>query len=115
MVHELIQQYLDPAHVDQSQSPCPLAFLVTDVANREADVRSTYGKAFKKAATPLDAQMAEDFADSRNRSLALLAMMIGGVAIARAVDDKASNNHCLRLAMQSGVRWLNDCMPIWLQ
>jgi len=87
-VLELIDHYLDPAHVDQSKPPCPLAFLVTDVANREEGVRSAYRKAFKRAASLLDKQMSADLPDSRNKAFALLAMMVGGVAIAHAVDDK---------------------------
>jgi len=88
MVHELIDHYLDSKHVDQSKPPCPLAFLVTDVANREEGVRSAYRKAFNKAASLLDKQMSADFPDSRNKAFALLAMMVGGVAIAHAVDDE---------------------------
>lgn len=98
----LIKHYLTPEHVDQSKPPCPLAFLVTDVANREADVRGAYRKAFKKAATLLDKQMAAEVPDSREKALALLALMVGGVAIAHAVDDEALEKSLLEACSSVG-------------
>ena len=96
MLLDFIDHYLDPAHVDQSNPPCPLAFLVTDVANQEKGVRSAYRKAFKHATTLLDKQMAANLPDNRDKSLAILAMMVGGVAIARTVDDNDLENTLLK-------------------
>lgn len=83
----LIAAYLDIDHVHQKAPPCPLAFLATDVANREDEVRHAYTKVYKDLITILNKQL--NHLPSRNeRALVLSALMIGGVAISRALNDE---------------------------
>ena len=45
-IEDLLFSYLSEAHVNQEISPCPLAFLVTDVGNNESEVKETYTRIY---------------------------------------------------------------------
>ncbi len=49
----MVRGYLDMAHVKQLGPICPLAFLVTDVANQESEIREVY-KQFISMSTFVD-------------------------------------------------------------
>lgn len=84
----LMRAYLSEAHVRQEHSPCPLAFLATDVANGEEAVRGAYTQAFKRLVAFINKGLPGDTPARRERALAVSALMVGGVAVARALDDE---------------------------
>ena len=86
-VTKLVAAYLSIEHVQQNTPPCPLAFLATDVANREEEVRLAYTKVYKDLIAILNKQL-NHTPSSQERMLALSALMIGGVAISRALCDE---------------------------
>ncbi len=84
----LVKGYLSEYHIQQKIPPCPMAFLVTDVAVREPEVRQTYTKIFKAMNQAIH-DMVKPFADGDEQQIyAITAMMIGAVAIGRALDNK---------------------------
>lgn len=91
----LVREYLSRAHVDGAGTRCPLAFLVTDVAVREAPVRRTYTRIFKKMNERIRRATRRYAACDEQDVLATTAMMIGAVAIGRALDDPAAVNQLL--------------------
>ena len=78
----MLENYLSQAHVN-GKDGCPLAFLVTDVAHQDPAIRGTYTKLFGGLAERMS--IASD--KSREQILQTLVMMVGGVAIARAIND----------------------------
>lgn len=99
-LHELLAIYLDIGHVHQKRNPCPLAFLATDVANREDDVRAAYTTVYKGLVAVIQKKLPVDTAARRDRALALSALMVGSVAVARALNDE-STVHALLAAARS--------------
>lgn len=101
----LIRGYLSRAHVKQETDACPLAFLATDVATRDEQVKSTYTSVFNQLVTLLERRLSESESQSqRSRALALTALLIGGVAVGRALDDADSVKElllsCQELALE---------------
>lgn len=86
-----VNNYLSLAHVKQQISPCPMAFLVTDVANNDPKVKQTYTKVYEGFAAMLKNNLptGESKKQQNEKSLALSALVIGTVAIGRALDDEA--------------------------
>lgn len=101
-IRRLLAAYLSPAHIEGEQTPCPLAFLATDVANREADVRNAYTRVFKRLTAMLGREISAQDAQRREYSLALAAMMIGGVAVGRALNDSALAEKLLQACRHVG-------------
>lgn len=86
----LIETYLDPSHPLGIDGGCPMAFLVTDIAQRDETIRSTYTGLLQGMLHRVQAATGSD----QQAVLRQLVLMIGGVAIARAV-----NNDELRLQL----------------
>lgn len=82
---------LSRQHIDKEPSPCPLAFLVTDVANREPKVRDAYTRIYKGLVDLMTRYSGKD----EDIVLAITAMMIGSVSIGRSLDDPATVDRLL--------------------
>ena len=89
-----IDFYLSPAHRDGRDRGCPLPTLSGDFARSQPATRERFGKGVEaiaaRLAIPL-ARLGYDDAESR----ALLAQLVGGVALARAVGDPALSDGLL--------------------
>ena len=95
---QISQRYLSEQHRDENlQAHCPLACLVSDINEQNEQVKTAYTKIFSR------------FVDSNNRqikdktsALQSAVLMIGGLALARALNDEALSKELL-LACQLGV------------
>ena len=85
---DLLFGYLSKEHIEQKMSPCPLAFLVTDIANNEEEVKTTYTRMFKHLNKTIQMQLKDNPKYKEDDILATTAMMIGAVAIGRALTDE---------------------------
>ncbi|MDH5361546.1 MAG: TetR/AcrR family transcriptional regulator [Gammaproteobacteria bacterium] len=90
----LLKLYLSDAHVAFKGRPCPLASLVTDMTIRDAGVRKSYTESFKGFNRIINQALGKS--EVRNATtLAVSAMMVGAVAIARAVQDTSLRRELL--------------------
>lgn len=103
---ELMAGYLSQAHLE-NESPCPLAFLVTDIANRETEVRDTYTKVFKGFSKRIGKLLEEEGGEHAETALALTALMIGGVALGRALNDDEATAALLAACRNMGGAMIN--------
>lgn len=85
----LIEAYLSLGHVNQLGSPCPLAFLVTDVAHSEPAVREVYEQTLQTMLKGMTKQL-ELLGLKSPSALAqqVLTTLIGAVSIARTLSDE---------------------------
>jgi len=97
-IKDLLCGYLSEDHISQKFSPCPLAFLVTDIANNEDEVKTTYTRMYKMLNKTIRAQLTknnEGKSPTEQEIFATTAMMIGGVAIGRALNDDETTKDLL--------------------
>jgi len=85
-VSQLLDAYLSVEHVS-GKKPCPLAFMVTDVASKDPTTRAAYTDAYRNMNKVILAYVGTEYA-TREDVLALSAMMIGAVAVSRTMDDE---------------------------
>lgn len=104
----LVREYLSRQHVDGAGIRCPLAFLVTDVAVREAPVRRTYTTIFKNMNKRIRDITRRYAACDEKDVMAATAMLIGAVAIGRTLDDPATVKRLLDSCRGTAQRLL-DC------
>lgn len=86
-IQELLAAYLDKDTSAKANWPCPLAFFATDIAHREPEVRGAYTKAFASMNAHLLEHVRTYSRCSEATVLAVTAMLIGAVAVARTMDD----------------------------
>ena len=80
-----VTAYLSQAHLENREDCCSLMALPSDVARGGEEVRKAYRQVFEFMVANLQKGMSGP--DTRRRALALAALCIGGMAVARAVDD----------------------------
>jgi len=98
-----ISVYLSEEHVEQKNSPCPLAFMVTDVANSDPKVKTAYTKVFSGFNRVVRKHLSkEKLVDQRQKQkvLAVSAMLIGSVAIGRVLQDLTLRNDLLKASSE---------------
>jgi len=84
----LIKGYLSEHHIQQKLPPCPMAFLVTDVAVSEPEVRETYTRIYQGMNKMMQHYLSS-FSDCKEEQIyATTAMLIGAVAIGRALNNR---------------------------
>ena len=80
--------YLSPAHRDSRDRGCPLPTLSGDFARSQPATRARFGAGVEGIASRLAVPLATlGYGDAEAESHALLAQLVGGVALARAVGD----------------------------
>jgi TetR/AcrR family transcriptional repressor of nem operon len=82
---EFIAAYLSQVHFDDRDNGCPLMALPSDVARGGEPVRRAYRQVLEYMVEHLQAGASGP--EARERALAVAALCIGGMAVARAVDD----------------------------
>lgn len=122
-VDYLVKGYLSEHYIQQKTPPCPLAFLVTDVAVRAPKVRHTYTKIFKDINKIIHASV-QSFSDCEQEHIyAVTAMMIGAVAIGRPLIMTRPEQQCSepvrtwpwlykRVTCWNAIR-AEICLPSW--
>ncbi len=90
---QTIAHYLSREHIDKAAAPCPLAFLATDVNHRDGSVRDTYTRLYQNLVKLIRQRLGKR--TDRESVMAATAMMIGGVAVARAMNDQQTSDRLL--------------------
>lgn len=97
----LLAEYLSFDHASgTSNTRCPLAFLTTDIALRDPLIRSTYSDIYTSMNKRILDYTKSYSSCDKTKMLAITSMIIGGVAIGRAVDDKELRQQILESCQQ---------------
>lgn len=97
----IVRTYLSKAHRDAPGSGCPLPALASDMARQPRAVRRAYSDGVRSALARLG-QLAPDTRPATRH--ALLAGLVGALAIARAVDDEELSSAILRGSREFWIR-----------
>lgn len=100
-------------HRDGSQMHCPLAFMVSDVARQDDAIRSNYSQIVAAFIARLEGVLASEpeCVNSRQHAIQIAVGMIGGVALARAVEDLELAEDILAACQHGCLALLKDQVP----
>lgn len=90
----VLEAYLSRDHVETVDDACPLAFLVSDIA-QQGNIDQ---KAYQQVLEGLVKALAKESGQSEDTALLSSILMIGGVALARAVNDESLSDRILSVA-----------------
>jgi len=105
---QLVEHYLSREHAEGDSLRCPLAFLAADVTHREAAIRGSYTRFFARFVSRLERDLPGPPAQRRARALQLATTLIGGVALARALDDEGLSEELLAACRQGAQGLLEE-------
>ena len=100
-LHLLIKSYLSRTHRDMIADGCVLPSLTPDVVRGSEDARADFERLLLKILESVESKMTGETDDRRERALAVLAQLVGGLMLSRAVNDRKLSDQML-LASRRG-------------
>lgn len=89
---QLINAYLSRTHLDDVGGHCPMIALPSDVAHASPRVKDAYRNLVESMAGVFAAGMPRANGDAEQRGLALTALCVGSMVLARTFDDQTFRN-----------------------
>lgn len=102
-LQSVIKAYLSRTHRDMAADGCPLPSLTPDVIRGSESVRTDYERMMLKVLETIESRMPGDIAEKRPRALAVLAQLVGGLMLARAVNDDGLSDQILKACRQAAI------------
>lgn len=85
---QMVDAYLSQQHLDDLEGHCPLIALPSDVARATPRVKQAYGQLLEAMAGIFASSLADEAPEARRRGLALAALCVGGMVLARTIEDE---------------------------
>lgn len=102
----IIKSYLSRTHFNDVEGGCPMIALPSDVARGGESVKQAYRQALNAIIGVFQAGQESQSDDARSRAVAMATLCIGGMVLARAVDDDKFSSEirsvALRTALEAG-------------
>jgi TetR/AcrR family transcriptional repressor of nem operon len=86
-VDAFLGHYLSKSHMHRMAEGCPLAALVSEIGRSGGAVKASFEAVVRGLAAQLQAQSGPGA--SEDRTLAIVALCVGGLSVARSVQDEA--------------------------
>jgi TetR/AcrR family transcriptional regulator, transcriptional repressor for nem operon len=84
----LLRDYLSPQHLENFEGSCPLIGLPNDVSRTDQSVREAQEAALRMMVETFEKGMTPNVQPSRQVALSLTALCLGGMVLARAIEDR---------------------------
>jgi len=104
-----VESYLSASHRDAAEDGCPLAPLLSELARAGEPVRRSFEAIVLRLAARMNGP--ESDAPPDDRSLAVLALCVGGLGFARSVQDEALGRRILDACRELAALGLADAPP----
>jgi TetR/AcrR family transcriptional regulator, transcriptional repressor for nem operon len=103
---QVVNAYLSQQHFDDIENSCPMVALPTDVARSNEATRQAFETVFCAMVNVLARSLHGNRTKGVARAQAIAALSIGGMVVARALDDRAHaeqlRRSCLQVALELG-------------
>jgi len=86
---QVIRAYLSRQHFEDIDASCPMVGLPSDTSRSDPTVRRVFEEVFKGMVGLFHQSLDGPDNEARERALAMAAICVGGMVIARAVEDRA--------------------------
>ncbi len=101
---QIVRAYLSRQHFEEVENSCPMVALPSDVARSNENARRASQTVFKAMVALLQRSSATNGHTSRTSALAIAALCVGGMVIARASEGRALANELRGAAMEVALR-----------
>lgn len=115
LAKQVIRTYLSQAHLNEIDDCCPMVSLPNDVARSDVAVKRAFEVAFRDMVGVFEKSLERELRPNREHALAMTALCVGGMVIARALADLKLSTElrdaALRVAFELG-GWPNgEALP----
>ncbi len=103
---QVVRAYLSRQHFEDVENSCPMVALPTDVARSGVSAKRAFETVFKAMVSVLERSLSQNGLSRRTTAQAVAALSIGGMVVARTMDDRALADElraaCLAVALNLG-------------
>jgi AcrR family transcriptional regulator len=103
---QVVSAYLSRQHFEDVENSCPMVALPSDVSRSGKSAKGAFEKVFKAMVSVLERSSVVDVQQRRGKAQAMAALCVGGMVVARAVEDHELADElreaCLQVALQLG-------------
>ncbi len=103
-LQNLIYSYLSRTHRDSIMEGCMFAALTTDVVRGGTETREQYENRLRQFISTIEAQLPAGDAPEKERAIGILVQLIGGLMLARAVNDEKLSTDILKACRQAAMK-----------
>jgi len=115
LARRIIGSYLSRSHFDDIEGGCPMIALPSDVARGSKPVKRAYRKGLDAIIGVFQASQQNSCEDARARAVVMATLCIGGMVLARAVDDDEFSAEIRDVAMNRAFEaggWDSEASPV---
>lgn len=102
----VVRAYLSRQHFEEVDNSCPMAALPSYIARSNAKTKRAFENAFKAMVSVLERGAGRRVRSRRKAAQAAAALCVGGMVVARALDDRALadelRDSCMSVALRLG-------------
>ncbi|HEY6330065.1 MAG TPA: TetR/AcrR family transcriptional regulator [Blastocatellia bacterium] len=84
---QIIRAYLSRQHYENVENSCPMVALPSDVARSDARVKAAFENVFRAMVSLLSREVHSSDQPVEDRAMAIAALCIGGMVVARSLND----------------------------
>jgi AcrR family transcriptional regulator len=103
---QVVRAYLSRQHFENVENSCPMVALPSDVTRAGEGAKIAFETIFKAMVSVLERGMAKDAAERHAVAQAIAAICVGGMVVARAMDDRTMADElrdaCMSVALELG-------------
>ena len=103
---QVVRAYLSRQHLEDIENSCPMVALPGDVARSDATVKQAFETVFRAMVSILERSLSDKDRPRHTRARAIAALCVGGMVVARSLDDRAHADQlrdaCMAVALQLG-------------
>jgi AcrR family transcriptional regulator len=101
---QIVRAYLSRQHFDEVENSCPMVALPSDVARSNEKAKRAFQTVFEAMVVLLQRSSAKNDHSARASALAIAALCVGGMVIARASEGRALANELRGAAMEVALK-----------
>lgn len=101
---QIVRAYLSTQHVKEADNPCPMVALPSDVARSDENAKRAYQNVFEAMVGLLQRSSAISGPSGRTSALAIAALCVGGMVVARASEGRALADELRSAALEVALK-----------
>jgi TetR/AcrR family transcriptional regulator, transcriptional repressor for nem operon len=95
----IVRDYLSHKHFEEVETSCPLIGLPNDLSRADQSIRLAQESALRMMIQAFERGMTPTTSPARQRALALTSLCVGGMVLARSIEDRALADELREAAM----------------
>jgi AcrR family transcriptional regulator len=96
---QIVRDYLSRQHFDDVDGGCPMIALPSDISRTDQRVREAFESALRLMLEMMERGLKRDRKQARKKALAISALCVGGMVLARSIEDRALADELREAAM----------------